>query len=99
MSDKDETTIDLEDEIKDEEETFELIDPDDETVEKDWKAEALKLQAILTRKQKQAAKTPKVEVPKPESDKTDNKNNQSEYLTRDEGILIAQGTSEEALKQ
>jgi len=89
-----EETVDLEDEITDEEtlELEETIDSD----EKDWKAEALKYQAILKRQKEKAEKAPEVK----EADKeTDIKTNQSEYLTRDEGILIAQGISDESLKQ
>lgn len=55
--------------------------------EVDWKAEALKWQAIAKRKAKQAAPT------EPKQNLT------NQYLTREEGILIAKGIDEESLNQ
>lgn len=56
--------------------------------EVDWKAEALKWQAIAKRKAKQVA---------PQTEQKQNLTNQ--YLTREEGILIAKGIDEESLNQ
>lgn len=56
--------------------------------EVDWKAEALKWQAIAKRKAKQVA-TPQ-ETKQPLT---------NQYLTREEGILIAKGMDEEAMSQ
>jgi hypothetical protein len=90
------------------EETY-LEDEADSTAEapeKDWKAEALKLQAILNRKQKQAT-APKSDESKVAEAKTDTNQNaetqsikQSDILVKvDEAILKSQGVDEEALKQ
>jgi len=92
MSENDETVA-LQDETQ-EEEIFIEEEADAESDDKDWKAEALKLQAILNRKTKKAA-----EAPAPQPQEPDTQINQSDYLTRDEGLLIAQGLDEEALAQ
>ena len=91
-----EETVIIEDEINTDETYLDddsVQEPEDE---KDWKAEALKLQAILDRKTKKAAQAPKAEEPK-ETDTTPIK--QPEFLTREEGILIANGVDEEAIAQ
>jgi len=88
-----EETVDLQDETQ-EEEIFIEEESTDESEDKDWKAEALKLQAILNRKTKKAA-----EAQAPEPQEADTSIKQSDYLTRDEGLLIAQGIDEEALAQ
>lgn len=63
-----------------------------------WKARALKAEAILKRQKQKAEKA--VETKEADTPKTDvTQTNQSEYLTRDEAILIAQGVDEEALAQ
>jgi hypothetical protein len=62
---------------------------DHEADEVDWKAEALKYKAILSRKTKQA--TTKVAVP--------TQTLQENYLTREEGILIAKGMDDENISQ
>lgn len=59
-----------------------------EADEVDWKAEALKWQAIAKRKAKQHIAQP---VPK--------QTLQENYLTREEGILIAKGMDDENLSQ
>jgi len=68
------------------EETVDSQDQDTETV--DWKAEALKYKAIAMRKAKQAVK------PEPKQQTLE-----TNYLTREEGILIAKGMSDEELNQ
>ena len=62
---------------------------DHEADEVDWKAEALKYKAILARKTKQV--TTKVIVP--------TQTLQENYLTREEGILIAKGMDDENISQ
>lgn len=71
--------------------TDEEIVSDQEADEVDWKAEALKYKAILARKAKQT--TAKVTQPVQKQILQEN------YLTREEGILIAKGMDEEALNQ
>lgn len=58
-----------------------------EADEVDWKAEALKYKAILARKTKQVAQPVQKQTL------------QENYLTREEGILIAKGMDEESLTQ
>lgn len=62
---------------------------DHEADEVDWKAEALKYKAILARKTKQV--TTKSAVP--------TQTLQENYLTREEGILIAKGMDDENISQ
>lgn len=80
----DENQINMEETV---EETVETEDQETEQV--DWKAEALKYKAIAMRKAKQVAV-------KPEPKQTTLETN---YLTREEGILIAKGMDDEALNQ
>lgn len=80
----------------DENENYEVEDTTEEEVdttdqeadEVDWKAEALKYKAIAMRKAKQASK--------PEAKP---KTLQENYLTREEGILIAKGMDDESIGQ
>lgn len=58
-----------------------------ESHEVDWKAEALKYKAILARKTKQVAPVQKQQIL------------ETNFLTREEGILIAKGMDEESLSQ
>ncbi len=79
-----------ENQINMEETVEETVDTEDqEADEVDWKAEALKYKAIAMRKAKQANVRPE---PKQQTLETN-------YLTREEGILIAKGMDDEALNQ
>lgn len=96
----DETTpeVELDDnQINEVEETDEVESTNQETETEsdsddvDWKAEALKYRAILNRKKKQTIQ----KVAQPVQKQTLQEN----YLTREEGILIAKGMDEENLSQ
>lgn len=81
--------VELEDnQINEVEETDEVEFTNQEADEVDWKAEALKYKAIAMRKAKQIVSKP-----------VQNQNLQENYLTREEGILIAKGRDEESLAQ
>jgi len=79
----DENQIDMEETV---DETVETENQEADKV--DWKAEALKYKAIAMRKAKQAEKI----EPKQKTLETN-------FLTREEGILIAKGMDEDALGQ
>lgn len=88
----DDNQIDEVEETTDEEVETTTQETDSENDEVDWKAEALKWQAIAKRKAKQTV-SQKVTQP------VQKQNLQDNYLTREEGILIAKGMTEENLNQ
>lgn len=87
--------LDLDEEVvetpEEEVATEEPVESEEDTT--DWKAEALKQKAINARLAKKINK-PQTE-PKEQPDKT----NEAQYLTREEGILIAQGLDDEAINK
>lgn len=84
---QDENEINEVEEITEEE----IETTDQEADEVDWKAEALKYKAILARKTKQV--TQKIAQP------VQKQTLQENYLTREEGILIAKGMDDENISQ
>lgn len=82
-----------ENEIQEVEETVytEESTDDQNTDSVDWKSEALKWQAIAKRKAKQVSAKPE--------QKTLETNINNNYLTREEGILIAKGMDDELITQ
>lgn len=87
----DENKINEVEETDEVESTNQETETESDSDDVDWKAEALKYRAILNRKKKQTIQ----KVTQPVQKQTLQEN----YLTREEGILIAKGMDEENLSQ
>ena len=85
----DEVTESTTEESTEKESTDDFNDSNDSDDYEVWKARALKAEAILKRKQKKEAQPQRAQET----------SNETQFLTRDEGILLARGFDDELLAQ